>query len=160
MINTPLFNTEIQQFLDGLNLPYFKGVFSSNDIPYFSGNYSIICNLSNVLEEGTHFVCICKIKDSLFFFDSLALNVFNNDLNMYLARESYQCSTFYFVKQPVQSWISQGCGYYCIFFVLLFHISLSHSLVGNKLVSFSKQVDLNDSICLININRLIKSMTQ
>lgn len=161
MISVPLFNTEIHNFVSDLNLPHFKGVFSSNNIPQFNENYTIICNLSNVLEEGTHFVCVGRLNNNLIYFDPLALNIFNNDLEIYLNKEIKKCSNIMFLRYPIQSWLSQGCGYYCIFFVLLFHVILiNNSFDDIQLLQFSKQLHRNDSICKSNITRLIKILNE
>ena len=156
MITRVLFNTEIESALSSVYLPYFKGVFSSDNIPVFNDHFSIICNLSNVAEKGTHFIAISRINSTLFILDSLALNIANNALSTYINEIGRVCTSVIFLKAPIQSIRSNACGFYCIFFTLLFHASLQRA--APKLYHFTDILEDNDAICIQNINMLASEL--
>ena len=50
----------------------FRGTFSANNIPKFKDNFfSLIVNLSNEGETGTHFIAIFITENKILYFDSL-----------------------------------------------------------------------------------------
>ena len=153
MIQSKLFNIDIEKYLKSQPCKFFKGVFSSDNIPFFSGNFVVVCNLSNVREIGSHFVVIGRLEGTIVYLDSLSLNWVNGHLKWYLNKISSSTEKITVLNHPVQSPLSQGCGVYCIFFVLLFH---SMALpVTPPLIKFDRWNN-NDSICLKNIDILVE----
>ena len=146
MINSRLYNVDINEYLKGQNLRYFKGVFSADNIPNFESNFVIICNLSNVLEVGSHFVVIARIQNDLYYLDSLAVNFINKKLKMYMDGLKNNSGCINYLTKPIQSIFSSGCGIYCIFFTLLLHASEPI----DALLPF-KELKFNDEICIGNI---------
>lgn len=151
----PLYNTEIDSFLLNYDLPYYLGVFSSNNIPKLSKKCVLICNLSNDYQMGTHFVTICRIKNEIMVLDPLALNIANEIL---LNKLKSITNTFTHLTAPIQSFESRSCGLFCIFFVLLFHKNCSTSIARHGIIQFTTdpaQLNKNDIICIKNIKLLL-----
>jgi len=156
LITTELFNIDILNFLNSLNLQYFKGVFSSDNIPRFTDDFVLICNLSNMNEPGTHFIAISKIQNTLTIFDPLALHLMNRNLQDVIAALKRKCEHLIFMQSPVQPLASHGCGMYCIFFVLLYHTSIMKNTP--TLIPFQSNDNLNDSICIRNVLILYETL--
>ena len=152
----PLYNIEIHEYLKLYQLPYYKGVYSSNNIPNFTKNYIFICNLSNDYEKGSHFITICNVDSHLFILDSLAMNIANSELYLNVKEKFKNCKKLITIDKPIQSMTSQGCGIYCIFFVLFFHAKIGKKLASLNLLPFDGRIlENNDSICIANINTLV-----
>ena len=135
----------------------FKGVFSSDNIPNKLQNlndFSIICNLSKENEIGTHFITILVKDKEIFILDSLGdTSIFGDvtPINKFLKKVMNR-RTLYRNSQQLQSLTSQYCGFYCIYFVLLFE---KNSLP--KFQIFSKtNLRKNDSIVIKEIKKLLK----
>lgn len=153
MIKSKLYNTDIDSLLRSLDLAHFKGVYSADNIPHFENtDFIFICNLSNEGEVGTHFVTIGKLGNMILYLDSLALNCMNIHLIRYLGDLVTKSSKLYSITTAIQPLLSQGCGIYCIFFVLLYHAAATESLEAN-LLPFSKGINkkYNDDTCAKNI---------
>ena len=155
----PLYNYEIEEYLAKFKLPYFKGVYSSDNLPKIDNDCIIICNLSDSIQPGSHFVTICKIGGVLFFLDSLALNVGNENLIRFLESEKSKSVEFCYINSPMQSYNSDSCGIYCIFFVLLYHVAANRHSCFIKMKKFAVP-EINDYICIHNINVLARCISQ
>ena len=147
----PVFNSEIESFLSSYHLPFFRGVFSSNNIPNFKGNFIIICNLSNELQAGTHFITLARIDKEMLILDSLALNIGNKELIKSINLFSKKCDTITYLNHAIQSATSDGCGIFCIFFVFLYHARLKKRM---PILQKFKKPHQNDAICINNVNIL------
>ena len=158
MIRTRLYNLEIESILRTCKLPYFKGVFSSDNIPTCNGDFVLVCNLSNEGATGSHFMCIGRIGKDVFAFDSLALNIANVELSNTIDKMTHKCGKMYTIDEPIQSNLSAGCGYYCNFFVLLYHKAKSGASIA--LTPFSSTLAENDDICIANINKMLQMLRQ
>ena len=63
----------------------FLGTFSANNIPKFKDKYfSLIVNLSNEGETGTHFIAIFITENKILYFDSLGNLRINPNIKNYL----------------------------------------------------------------------------
>ena len=63
----------------------FRGTFSANNIPKFKDNFfSLIVNLSNEGETGTHFIAIFITENKILYFDSLGSSQINPNIKHYL----------------------------------------------------------------------------
>ena len=138
-------------FIDSILRPLhigFHGVFSANTIPtqlLRCEAFSVICNLSNVNERGSHFVAIIVEPKRVLYLDSLGLPCIVLEINNFLRR--LKKPVFYNSRQ-IQDFKSKYCGFYCILFVLHFHkpsIPLmfeSEDLVANDLSCIRKITEL------------------
>ena len=94
----------------------FRGTFSANNIPKFKDNFfSLIVNLSNEGETGTHFIAIFITENKILYFDSLGSFQINPNIKHYL--ETYKKPISYDQKQ-IQHLLSSHCGFFCIAFII------------------------------------------
>ena len=130
----------------------FKGVFSSDYIPFFSGyNFSLICNLSKTKEKGTHFVAMYVSKNSVIYFDPFGLKCHTQSICLYL--EMYKRKIIESLV-TIQHPLSFHCGFYCIGFVFALDYNLSLSEYQN--IFGSTNLDNNDNIVSVFITTMIK----
>jgi len=95
----------------------FKGVYSVNEITpiYLQPNESIIVNLSNNYEPGSHFIAFYRKNNTLIYFDSLCFFLLDNNLKSFILKHKLN---FEYNKIAIQDVNSSFCGYYCILFIL------------------------------------------
>jgi len=107
--------------------------------------FSLIVNLSNEDEPGTHFVAIIVHNNVMIYFDSLALTnifFFNYVKKMLCQKRNMQ----YLVnRKPIQCSTSNFCGFFCIYSVLLFH-NLSSCEMRHELTSNYSHLTLREII--------------
>ena len=149
-----LYNFEIDEFLSRFRLPYYRGVFSSDNAPNIDDDFILICNLSNSKQVGSHYITICRANKTLFVYDSLALNMGNKELLTYLEPLKRRCLEMCFIKKPIQPPDSDACGLYCIFFVLFYHLIASNCRPHTVGIKKFEHLEHNDYICIDNINIL------
>ena len=147
-------------FLSGL-LNLFEwsepvGIFSSNRIPpdiKKSKSFTIICNLSRHGEPGTHFVSIIKRGGHLLYLDPLAMYIeLNRDISTFI--ESCNPASVIKLARAVQHPKSWLCGYFCVFFSLLY----KETCERKDIVQFEeKHLQKNDCICIRNIAKMIEN---
>ena len=53
-------------------IPNYLGTFSSNNIPRMKNNTCCIVNTDSNNKPGTHWTCLFKYKDKIYFYDSFA----------------------------------------------------------------------------------------
>ncbi len=81
-------NIYIDQLMNKISWS-FRGTFSANNIPKFKDNFfSLIVNLSNEGETGTHFIAIFITENKILYFDSLGSFQINPNIKHYL--ETYK----------------------------------------------------------------------
>jgi hypothetical protein len=137
----------------------FRGVYPADKIPSTlkeQKEFSVIVNLSESTDRGTHFVCIIKSQDSTacMYLDPLALNfTLASFIPTFIS--TLQCRDVTTLRHPIQSGESHYCGYFCIFLCMLFDVHTDQHAVG-QIKSFSSQnLSANDAICMRNIRRLL-----
>ena len=127
----------------------FRGVFSADTIPtqlLQCKTFSIICNLSNVRQLGSHFITIIVQSKRVLYLDSLGLPCVVGEISTFL--EKLRKPVFY-NSQQIQDYKSKFCGFYCILFVLHF---------GNPsvpLVFEKEELLVNDLSCIRKIRELL-----
>ena len=145
-------NVYIRNTLQGL-CKDFIDVFSSDNIPpeiSERNNFTIICNLSKCGDKGTHFITIVVDCESVVYIDSLGLPCINEDISKFLNRLNRPIS---YNTRTIQHPNSVFCGYYCIFYALLFD---SGTNVDKKDFVFStSNLYKNDKLCIKYIKQLI-----
>ena len=132
----------------------FKGVFSSNNVDCKIASlpkFSIICNLSEYGEYGSHFVTIIAFKDFLFYIDPLGIPCFVQSLCEFL--KLCNRKIFYNTK-PIQNINDSYCGLYCLLFVLYYDSRCKYS---GKLTFYS-ETEKNAKKCISMIKKLILHM--
>ena len=141
------------------HLEHFKGVFSADTIEHdvlSMKRFIIVCNLSTEYEAGSHFVTIVYWDGVLMFLDSLALNVTKYDYIMTALNELTIMEVLY-LRNRVQDFNSNACGYYCIFFSYFFHYVLvtgEAPPIRMEKFSYVNRVK-NDDTCISNIAKMV-----
>ena len=127
-----LSNIEVAEFLRDVifyEVP-FLGVFPVDKIPYKSlvkqNFWSIIVNLDKHTEPGSHFVAVARNPNGRFFyFASLALPSSSRpkSLTTFLSdiQKENEVMPLWEIEKPIQALDSTACGYFTIFFVLVWH---------------------------------------
>ena len=101
----------------------FKGVYSANNIPFFSdSNVSLICNLSKSYEKGSHYVTIYILSHKILYFDPFGFGCIGEDICKYLHMYN---KTIIQSKVTIQHPLSFHCAYFCIGFILAIDKKLS-----------------------------------
>ena len=132
----------------------FRGTFSANNIPKFKDKFfSLIVNLSNEGETGTHFIAIFITENKILYFNSLGSFQINPNIKHYL--ETYKKPISYDQKQ-IQHLLSSHCGFFCISCILC----LENNIPFHKFLKIfhKKDLYLNDYISIKIITSFIKYM--
>ena len=116
--------------------------------------FSIIFNLSNHNEEGSHFVAIFADTKYLLYFDSFGEKCSNKLILKFLKKEKKD-RVFKSNKRVIQSCDSAFCGFFCIGFIL----SQQMKLPLTKFVKLFSNTNLkqNDDIVIKFINDIVKN---
>lgn len=129
----------------------YCGVYSANNIPLTlkkKNVFSIVCNLSNEGQAGSHFVTILSFPDYVLYIDSLGLPCITKPILNFLSRLNKKV---FYNRMQIQSAKSKFCGFYCILFVLHYD---THSRI--KLNFTQKNLLLNDKRCINYITKMLK----
>ena len=138
----------LNQFLNCL--PNFLGCFAENQFsnlivtqyPTF-----VIANIDSYNMKGSHWLTIGIFRDSIEIFDPLGFTIFNWSrvpcgLLSFLHRMSATRNVL--ISPRIQSFKSQLCGFYCIFYLLLRPIS-SLNIINSFFYLVDSKLNLNDS---------------
>lgn len=129
-------------------LPYFKGVFSLDDIPRsIKVREFFVVNLSKKHEQGTHWFCIVRSHFQLYeVFNSLGFQ------NLDIVRPFLRAGSgadFVFNHKAYQLATTSTCGFYVVYFLIhrvlnydiSFHHLLSDIFQSSNTVNESKVID-------------------
>jgi hypothetical protein len=117
---------------------YFRGVFSSNNIPFYDKYpYTLVANTDKKGTVGEHWVSIfVKNHRSVEYFDSLGDEP-NSDISKYLSNfENIKLNRY-----KIQSPFSDTCGYYCIYFILNKSLHVKFKIIITTLLSTKNNND-------------------
>ena len=109
--NYPLSNIFINSLLK--DEKYFSGVYSKDQIPLIKNNKSLVFNLQNSDQKGSHWVSLARKNDDIFIFDSFDIGDFPN--NLYKIYENYNIITNIYRIQDINSNL---CGLFSVLFCL------------------------------------------
>jgi hypothetical protein len=121
----------------------FRGTFSSDNTPLLRNNEGVICNFSRVGEEGTHFVFLTLKNDTLYYFDSLKLNIIPEDV----AQTFTNYRNVVNISRRVQHPNSAFCGFYCMLAFLACNLDVDF-FRSNILNVFKGDNIENDNVCI------------
>lgn len=146
----------------------FQGVFSADTIPpcllqpspppsqqQQRPHFSIVCNLSEVDEPGTHFVTILSFANFVLYLDSLGLPCTTPPIAAFLRQLNKP--VFSNRLQIQDATRSNYCGLYCILFILHF----SHRCSSDARFFWWKEkheLFRNDAMCLKCIRKILNKM--
>ena len=109
--NYPLSNIFINNLLK--NFKHFEGVYSKDQIPLIENNKSLIFNLQNSDQFGSHWVSLSRKNNNIFIFDSFGIGHIPNKL--YKIYKNYNIITNIYRIQDIDSNL---CGMFCVLFCL------------------------------------------
>ena len=93
----------------------FEGVFASDRLPALSEQKTaMVMNLDPFKMDGSHWVCIYIENVNGNYFDSYGLSPSVDNFVHFLKRN---CKTWTFNKTELQSYDTEVCGHYCIWFL-------------------------------------------
>ena len=109
--NYPLSNIFINDLLK--NEEQFSGTFSKDQIPLIENNKSLIFNLQNSDQSGSHWVSLSRKNNNIFIFDSFGIGDIPN--NLYKIYKNFNIITNIYRIQHLNSNL---CGMFCVLFCL------------------------------------------
>lgn len=115
-----LSNLDIQSYAKTFKIPYFRGVYMRDDLPY-SGplkNESAIVNLDSNAGPGTHWVAYKKRDKVLIYFDSYGDLPPPAELIIYLYKGRSPIREVYYNYKRYQKFDTVLCGHFCLQFLL------------------------------------------
>ena len=109
--NYPLSNIFVNNLLK--DYKNFISCFSKDQIPLIENNKSIIINLQNSYEPGSHWIALKRVNNTIFVFDSfgiayLPIYIFKVFKNFKIITNIYR----------IQNINSKLCGMFCVLFIL------------------------------------------
>ena len=94
----------------------FRGTFSADNIPKFEDRwFSLIINLSNEGQIGSHFIALFITDNEIIYFDSFGSLRINAVIEDYL--KCYRKPILY-TQNQIQHLFSSHCGFFCISFIM------------------------------------------
>ena len=146
-------NIYIEKVMCNFNLN-FKGVFSSNDIPFFTENENIsfICNLSKRNQKGSHYVAMFIFNHKIIYFDPLGFDCYVKEIIDYLKLYKRKVEhSYYEIQHPFYF----HCGYFCIGFILALSSKLSLTQYSNLFEKINLTIN-DDIVCNFIIEMINK----
>ena len=107
----PLSNLFINDLLK--DNKFFEGCFSKDKIILLDNNKSLIYNLQNSDEKGSHWCCIKRRNNTIFIFDSFGIGEIPSEI--YKIYKDFKVITNIYQIQHISSIL---CGLYSILFIL------------------------------------------
>ena len=95
------------------NFRNFEGCYSKYQIPLIENNKSLIFNLQNSDQKGSHWVALSRKNNDILVFDSFGIGDITNKL--YKIYENYNIITNIYRIQDINSKL---CGMFCVLFCL------------------------------------------
>ena len=131
--NYPLSNIFINNLLK--NEKSYVSTFSKNEIPLIKNNKSLIFNLQNSDQSGSHWCSLSRTNNNIFIFDSFGVghipkNIYNIYINFNIITNIYR----------IQDINSNLCGLFCVLFCLY---KVNNK---NKFIEFLNMFNVNDYI--------------
>ena len=136
---TTLSNSDINLICNTLKIP-LKGVFMKDEfkLPLQDGYY--IMNLQDSHENGSHWVAFVKIKSNVYYHDSYAVIMPQNQYDLF---KSEQINIYYNTLQK-QSLDTTSCGWWSIYF--LYYMHYSKGTLPKRFSNFNKMFDHKENI--------------
>lgn len=112
-VDIPLSNHELMAWVNCLEIPNFKGIYSRNEFMPKKHSPCII-NLDDMGSQGTHWVCCAPGgKNILWYFDSFGMHYPKE----YEKRAKQDNKKVIYDNIPYQNIYSVRCGYYVLYFL-------------------------------------------
>jgi len=126
--NKALSNIELEFTIKKLKIPFFRGVFSRNDLPNTPRQKECgILNLDDLMGNGTHWVAWYKNKNKKYYFDSFGLYPPLEIMN-------YLKGPIFYNTERVQEFGTVICGHLCLYWLKEMSACESPQLIINNLL--------------------------
>ena len=131
---TTLSNSDINIICNTLKIP-LKGVFMKDEfkLPLSDGNY--VMNLQDSHEGGSHWVAFIKNKSNIFYHDSYAVIMPQNQYDLF---KSEQNNIYHNTLQKL-SLDTTSCGWWSIYF--LYYMYYSKGTLQKRFINFNKMFE-------------------
>ena len=132
---------------------HFIGAFAADEVFLKNSKLpqSFVINTDNKSESGEHWTAlIIEQNNKVLFFDPLGCQLLNNYVLTQIKKIGIK--KYIYNSQQIQPINSNGCGFYCIAFIIAFHYNISYS---KFLKMFSMTTSKNDNICFEFIDKFI-----
>ena len=113
----------------------YLGTFSKDEIPLIENNKSLIFNIQNSNEKGSHWIALSRNNKSIFIFDSFGIGYIPK--NFYIIYKNFNIITNIYRIQHINSNL---CGLFSILFCL-YNVNSK-----NKFIEFLNLFNVNDYI--------------
>jgi len=147
----------IEKLLNSLPLNNFRGVYSIDTIPQLIPETSLIFNLSHAWERGSHFVALYLSHTHLYFFDSFGTISYlyhpTLQIKLHTLTQYYDVIFELVIREPIQPLDSYFCGYYCIYFIMLYDSAKPFKFRSKTFQALQSRE--NDDIVIKNITTWI-----
>ena len=130
-INYPLSNVFINNLLK--DKKSFSGTFSKDEIPLIENNKSLIFNLQNSNQPGSHWISLSRKDNNIFIFDSFGIGYISK--NIYDIYKNFNIITNIYRIQDINSDL---CGLFSILFCL-YNVNSK-----NNFIKFLNLLNVND----------------
>ena len=132
-INYPLSNIFINNLLK--DEKSYLTTFSKDEIPLIVNNKSLISNLQNSNEKGSHWISLSRKDNNIFIFDSFGIG--HIPKNNYEIQKNFNIITNIYRIQHINSNL---CGLFCVLFCL-YNVNSK-----NKFIEFLNLFNVSDYI--------------
>ena len=92
----------------------FIGCYSKDQIPLIENNKSIIMNLQNSNQPGSHWIALKRVNNTIFVFDSFGIG-YHLPVGIFKVFKNYKIITNIYRIQDISS---NSCGMFCVLFIL------------------------------------------
>jgi len=132
---------------------FFLGVYAADNLPenFIGEKFTLICNLDNVGEVGSHFITIIGFPTYVLYLDSLGFSCNVESIKNFL--RSRHRNVFYNSVQ-LQDFSSSFCGFYCILYAL-YYDKIFDSIVPEEIKFNTSNLLENDMMCIEQIKNLL-----
>ena len=109
--NYPLSNILISNLLR--DYKFFIGCFSKDQVKLIENNKSIIINLQNSNQPGSHWIALKRVNNTIFVFDSFGIGYL--PIGIFKVFKNFKIITNIYRIQDISSNL---CGMFCVLFIL------------------------------------------
>ena len=113
----------------------YSNTYSKDEIPLIENNKSLIFNLQNSNQPGTHWISLSRKDNNIFIFDSFGIGYIPK--NIYEIYNKFNIITNIYRLQDINSNL---CGLFCVLFCL-YKVNSK-----NKFIEFLNMFNVNDFI--------------